>query len=275
MEGSTSAVLVRTGTMNYAIGMKEAQLSEAVESLRAGDRRRARRLLGQIVNDEPDNVAAWWYLAAVVDDAEQKIRCLRRVLELRPDHQEAAQLLNRLERRMVTVTPPMGTVRPVIETVEDGAGDLVATSAPERTERRGASDTTVAVVAVLLALVAIVGTVILTWTGLAEGVLGIQNPAAEPTLPVLSFDVPACSTGGESGARIVFVNNSETPVEVSRGPQGEEEPLAELAPGGQATVDTTADVSIRYAVTALAGGFNSGGAIIKVPARSVCRVPIY
>lgn len=260
--------------MIYAISMSEDQLGIAVNALRAGDKRRARRLLGQIVHEDPENVAAWWYLGAVLDDPDQRIRCLRRVLALRPDHQEAAQLLRKLERRSVTVTPPLGTVRPVLDTVPDSAEDPRTAGESERQGSQQASDVTVAVVAVGIALVAIVLTIVLVVTGQAQGVLGIRSPDLDPTLPPLTFSVPACTRGDDLNPQIVFINNAPVSVIVSQGTAGEETPLIELDPGEQVPVNAQAGVPVRYAAETSDGGYSPGGAIIEVPEHNICRVPI-
>ena len=266
--------VVRNAAIHYAMSMNDDRVRKAVEALRAGDNRRARRLLGEVVGDNPDNVAAWWYLSAVLEDPAQKISCLRRVLDLRPDHREAAQLLSRLERRSVTVTPPMGTVRPVIDTVAVGTGDLQVARRVGDEAHQQASDATVAVVAVAIALAAIILTVILVVTGQAQGVLGIHDPGQTPTLPPLEFSVPACTQGEDLEPQIVFINNTSATIAVSQGPSGEEVRLLDLGPGAQASVAARAGVPTRYAVEASGGDYGPGGAIIEVPAQSICRVPI-
>jgi len=270
----TGLEVVRNQTMIYAIGMNDDRLREAVEALRGGNDRRARRILGQVVHDNPDNIAAWWYLSAVLEDPEQKARCLRRVLELRPDHHEARELLRKLNRRSVTVTPPVGTARPVIEVVADNAGSLHTTGVDESRKKQQTSDVTVALAAVGIALAAIILTIILVVTGQAEGILGIRGPDLTPTLQPLSFNVPACTAGENLDPQIVFINNTSVDVMISKGASGEEVHLLDLEPGAQGAVGAKAGVPTRYAVETTSESYGPSGAIIEVPEHSICRVPI-
>jgi hypothetical protein len=256
--------------------MTNDRLRDGIEAMQAGDRRRARRLLGQAVNEDPNNVAAWWYLAAALEDTEQRVHSLRQVLRLQPDHEEARRILSQLERRVAQVTPAEGTPRPVLDTHQDTHGDLVVVPGeePPPARRARASDTMVAGMAVGLALASILVTVILMWTGVIGGVPGGSGPGVEPTLRPLVFDIPACSVSDSDEAVIVFINNSPVLIEMLRGEPGEEEFVVALAPGAQSTVETPAGVPVRYYASTQAEGYTGGGARIEVPAGNACRVPI-
>nr|MBN1228183.1 hypothetical protein [Anaerolineae bacterium] len=197
--------------------MTEDRLKAGVEALRTGDRRKARRLLGQVVNEDPDNPTAWWYLAAVLETTEQKIHSLQQVLRLHPDHEQARQLLERLEKRQVK-TRPAHTLPPVVDAAPDQHGELAIPKPDELGDMEPAqhvSDSVVAVIAVSIALLAILLTALLAWSGIGAGFLGIQQgPDPEPTRPPLVFDTPACSLISSELARIVFINNSGVDVEI-------------------------------------------------------------
>jgi hypothetical protein len=251
-----------------------------VEALRAGDKRRARRLLSQVVNENPDNVAAWWFLSAAMETAEQRIECLHHVLRLRPDHAEARALLRQLERRVAHVTPPEGVERPVLDVRENTRGDLVPVpegewlpEADEPEPGSSAGDSTVLAVATAVALLAIVVTVILTWTGSA-GVFGIQGPELEPTERVLSFDVRACARSSDGQTRLVFVNNTGVTLDVMEGAEGRERRVLTLGPDAQGAVDALAGSPVRYSIETRAQGMTGSGGLIEVPAGNECRVPI-
>ncbi len=264
--------------------MSDEQLERGVKALRDGDKRTARRVFGQVVGGDPDNLAAWWYLAAVLDDPEQKTHCLRQVLRLRPDHVEATRMLSQLQRRFGQATPSTGTKRPAIVDAQE-AGDGLAV-VPERREEKQvetgtesepaapSSDVTVLAAAVLIALAAIVGAVILVWTGAASEVLGIRGPDLSPTARALTFDVKACVTTEVETATLVFINNTGVTIDVLRGPQGEEEFLLTLTPDELGDIEASPGVPTRYAVSTEAEGVVGGGAIIEVPVGSTCRVPI-
>jgi hypothetical protein len=61
-----------------------SQLEQAIELARSGDRAAARELLGQIIKQDPDNEAVWGWLAHCVTTKEEKIYCLKRVVQLNP-----------------------------------------------------------------------------------------------------------------------------------------------------------------------------------------------
>lgn len=266
--------------------MNDEQLQKGIEALRAGDRRTARRIFGQVVNDEPDNHTAWWYLAAVLEDPEQKIHCLRQVLRLRPDHAEAAGMLARLEKHLAQATPSTGMQRPPVLDAEDAGDGLVVVREREDGEEKGQEEPdddgveassgamTVMITAVAIALVAIVGTVVLVWTGAASEFLGIRGPEPSPTPRPLSFDVKACVASDDESTSLVFINNTGVIIDVLQGPKGEETYLLTLAPDEQGSVETRPGVPVRYAVSTKAEGVAGGGAIIEVPQGNTCRVPI-
>ena len=260
--------------------MSDDLLKAGMAALRRGDRRTARRILGDLVREDPDNVAAWWFLAAALDDTEQKVHCLEQVIRLRPDHEEAHQMLHTLRRKVAWPTPPQGLERPVYE-ADEVDGGLVVRSEPESEavepppRRRRTSDVTIMAVAVLIALVAMLATVLLVWSGLASAALGIRGPEElTPTLRPLLFDVQACTATGEDTATLIFINNTGLTVDILRGPQGEEEFLFTLSDGAQQSIETRPGVPVRYAVRSPDGSAAEGGAIIEVPPGNTCRVPI-
>lgn len=267
--------------------MNDARLTRGIEALKSGDRRAARRLFGQLVNDDPDNLAAWWYLAAALEDPEQQKQCLRQVLRLRPDHQEAKDMLLKLERRLSLATPSKGFKRPTLDAEDLGQGRAVVRrqARPEPvpeipgTEptpaKRSTGDVTIMAVVSLVALAAIIGTGILVWSGRAAGWLGVQGPDASPTLRALAFDVPACAVTGDEQTTLVFINNTGVSIEIYRGPQDEEEYVMSLLPDEQGRVETRPGVLVRYAARTGEEGFTTGGAIIEVPQGNSCRVPVY
>jgi hypothetical protein len=70
-------------------------LQDAILAARIGNRDQALVLLLQAVEREPRNTEAWLWLSRVVETDQQRIECLRRVLEINPGHQAAqADLAN-------------------------------------------------------------------------------------------------------------------------------------------------------------------------------------
>jgi hypothetical protein len=73
-------------------------LVQASEAYNAGDKTKARNLLGLAVKQDPENPRAWYVFSQVVDDKEQKIFCLEKVLEIHPDNAQATKQLETLRR---------------------------------------------------------------------------------------------------------------------------------------------------------------------------------
>ncbi len=265
--------------------MSEERIQAGVEALRRGDHRRARRLFSQVVNAEPDNVAAWWFLAAVLDVPEQKAECLRRVLLLRPDHAEARRLLSQLEGHLLS-QPPEGPPE-VLDAEEAGDGVMVTPPSmrrpdlPEAPDPTGtqdaaqpASDTRVVTAAVLVSLLAIIVTVVLVWTGAFPGLPGVRGMEEQPTAIPLAFGVEACAVSVDGRTTLVFINNSPVEVEILRGLAGQETVQMTLAPGEQGLLEARPDLRIRYAVHPVDAAYRGSGAFFEISRGSTCRIPI-
>src|SRR5512143_3755872 len=100
--------------------MSNEQTRLGLQAAKEGDRRAARRIFAMIVRDSPDDAAAWWNLANVTDDSEQKARCLRQVLRIDPGHEAARTMLAAVERQFARQTPARGVRRPVAEAFATG-----------------------------------------------------------------------------------------------------------------------------------------------------------
>jgi len=68
-------------------------LDQAVTQIQSGDLQTGRRLLARLLQQEPHNVDAWLWLSTAVDDLDQRVECLRRVLAISPDNKLAWQRL--------------------------------------------------------------------------------------------------------------------------------------------------------------------------------------
>lgn len=76
-----------------------ARLQEAIALAQAGQRLEARRLLQQILAEDPRQVPAWVWLATVTADRAERIACLERALTLEPDNRTAQQAYIQLTGR--------------------------------------------------------------------------------------------------------------------------------------------------------------------------------
>lgn len=76
-------------------------LGQAQLAILAGDEQLGRRLLGQLLEQDPRNETAWLWLSSVVTSASKRRACLQRVLRINPHNQVAAEQLRRLDRRAI------------------------------------------------------------------------------------------------------------------------------------------------------------------------------
>lgn len=76
----------------------EALLLEGISAARAGDRKKAREILEQVVEIDEQNERAWFWLASVVDTDEERRLYLGNVVIINPNNQRAQELLDKLEQ---------------------------------------------------------------------------------------------------------------------------------------------------------------------------------
>lgn len=77
---------------------KDALLKQGIQAAKAHNHARARELLEQVVERDQHNEIAWFWLAAVVEDIEEKRICLNNVLVINPANQRAQTLLDKLNQ---------------------------------------------------------------------------------------------------------------------------------------------------------------------------------
>jgi len=68
-------------------------LSRAAQLLRSGYREDARELLVGFLKDNPNSAKAWWLMSYAVNNPDQQVSCLNRVLMLSPNHSGAQSRL--------------------------------------------------------------------------------------------------------------------------------------------------------------------------------------
>lgn len=82
-------------------------LNESENALRTGNRDRSKRLIQQVLREEPDNDTAWVYLAHAESQIARKRSCLRYALKINPDNFAARLALAKLTGE--SVDPPTNT----------------------------------------------------------------------------------------------------------------------------------------------------------------------
>jgi len=75
----------------------DSLLARGIIAARTGDKSTARRILTQVIQDDPRSEAAWLWLSAVLDTPQARAFCLRQVLALNPHNQTAQKGLAALE----------------------------------------------------------------------------------------------------------------------------------------------------------------------------------
>lgn len=89
--------LIRTITHKAAGRDSEAQLMVAIRLVNTGDHRVARHYLGKILEEEPENELAWFWLAQCAVSRANQIYALKKVLEINPMNKKARKVLERIE----------------------------------------------------------------------------------------------------------------------------------------------------------------------------------
>lgn len=83
----------------------QRKLNQGVEAAKAGDHTTARRLLGEVVEQDDRNELAWIWLATVATGASERREHLRKVLSINPRNQRAREALARLGESLAPVAP--------------------------------------------------------------------------------------------------------------------------------------------------------------------------
>ena len=85
--------------------MADNELQQAITAIKSGDKALGRSILVRIIQQQPKNELAWLWLSACVNTDDQKRDCLKKVLEINPENQNALQALNRLTLHIEEPTP--------------------------------------------------------------------------------------------------------------------------------------------------------------------------
>jgi tetratricopeptide (TPR) repeat protein len=65
--------------------MSQEMFNEAVQALKAGQRRRSRDLFTRLLKTEPNNVDYWLWMSATVDTEKEQVFCLQKALKIDPN----------------------------------------------------------------------------------------------------------------------------------------------------------------------------------------------
>lgn len=85
--------------------MTNIELNKGIALAKAGRSLEARKVLGQVVRENPKSVRGWLWLAGVVETEEQQRYCLERVLLLNPQDEICKQILIKMRSGSVNGIP--------------------------------------------------------------------------------------------------------------------------------------------------------------------------
>lgn len=199
----------------------EDDLKRAADSIRAGDYGTARLILIETLRLYPNSEDGWLLLSYALEDTEEKLRCLERVLHINPDNQLAQHRISKLapSRPIPSAEAPQpveeeaplarlaramgdepalpramhtmrrGVAQPEVSPAEEEAEDEL--SPEERAEKRRARNK----------FLAIAGGVVLFFAVLAGGLyvtFGLIDRARATGAVLPETDVPATSTAAST-----------------------------------------------------------------------------
>ena len=72
-------------------------IKQALADAKSGNKARAKKILAQMVIQEPGNAQAWYVLSRLVEEKEQIIYCLNQVLKNMPNNSQAKARLRKLQ----------------------------------------------------------------------------------------------------------------------------------------------------------------------------------
>lgn len=82
--------------------MTERRLRKGIALAKAGKKLEARRILGQVVRDNPQSVQGWLWLAGVVETKEQRRYCLEKAVQLNPQDEVLRRALTQTSLETVS-----------------------------------------------------------------------------------------------------------------------------------------------------------------------------
>jgi hypothetical protein len=80
-------------------------LQRAIAAVRSGDKETGKRLLVEVIRNDPRNETAWLWMSAVSDIDEQRRACLERVLAINPNNETARRGLETLRQGQAKPIP--------------------------------------------------------------------------------------------------------------------------------------------------------------------------
>lgn len=79
--------------------MADQQLIDAFHLLEQGNKPEARELIQQVLDQQPNNIRAWWAMANAAPSRIDSVMALQRLLAIAPDHEAARQMMIELQQQ--------------------------------------------------------------------------------------------------------------------------------------------------------------------------------
>jgi tetratricopeptide (TPR) repeat protein len=168
--------------------MSEEMLNEAIQSLKVGQRRRAKDLLSRLLKTEPGNADYWLWMSASVETEREKIFCLQKALAADPGSVAA--------RRGLVLLGAMTLAEanlPPVPPIEDGPVEIARVKS-----RPGAGAAPLSRRTIMAA--AISGGVILVLAVIGFGAFLVDRLRPRANIVVITNTFTATAPGGEAGA---------------------------------------------------------------------------
>jgi Tfp pilus assembly protein PilF len=77
----------------------EQLLQLGIQTARQGQKQAARMIFQQVLDIDKQNERAWFWMASVVEDPDERMRCLQTVLRINPNNTNAQEQYNRIINR--------------------------------------------------------------------------------------------------------------------------------------------------------------------------------
>lgn len=87
----------------------QSNLQEAVNAIKSGNTEQAKRLLADILRQNPQDENAWLWMTRCLTSNDEKRYCFERVLKINPQNQHAIEGIRRLNNPISTTPQPKAT----------------------------------------------------------------------------------------------------------------------------------------------------------------------
>lgn len=144
-------------------------IQQAITQAKAGNKLEAKKILSQVVKQEPQNAHAWYLLSHVVDEQEQAEYCLEKVVAIQPENARAKNRLAQIKAPLEDI-PGKATISSNAPVILSNPKKEVTQDRKPRTLGRNQMLTILGLGFLVLILVVVAGVLFLSslWTNAPE-----------------------------------------------------------------------------------------------------------